>query len=240
MIGDMQHYHLPGFDEPVNSISHLLAAVVFAVLGVLLVRRGRGCSVRVSFLVVYAVACVLMMSMSAVLHMMRTGTTAEAVMDRIDHGAIFILIAGTFTAVHGVIFRGWFRWVPLICVWCIALASLTVKTVFFESLPQSVGLTMYLLLGWGVSLTAIPILRRHGVRYVTPLFYGGAAYSIGAILYANGWFTLIPGVVGSHEMWHIAVLIGAFSHWWFVWRAVGDQTATQPAVGSNASVPIAA
>ena len=117
--------------------------------------------------------------------------------------------AGTFTAVHGIVFRGWIRWIPLLVVWLFAAACVTLKTVFFDSLPEWVGLSFYLGLGWGVALTAIPIFRQRGFAYLAPLFYGGAAYSIGAFMEYMGWLIVIPGVVHAHEIWHLAVLAGA-------------------------------
>jgi channel protein (hemolysin III family) len=223
MDGESELYHLPGFYEPFNVISHLLAAVVFLVLGWKLVQRGSGNRTKVVFLAMYSLTCVVLLSMSAVFHMMVRGGTASRVMERLDHGAIFLLIAGTFTAVHGIVFHGWIRWVPLIVVWCMAVACITLKTVFFESLPEWVGLSFYLGLGWGVALTAIPIFRRHGLFYLAPLFYGGVAYSIGAFMEYMNWLVVIPGVVHAHEIWHVAVLAGALWHWWFVWNVAGDE-----------------
>ena len=141
MDGGPELHHLPGFYEPFNAISHLLATVVFLVLGWKLVGRGRGSRTRVLFLAIYSSACVFLLSTSAVFHMMVRGGTASRVLERLDHGAIFVLIAGTFTGVHGIVFQGWFRWVPLIIVWCVAAACITLKTVFFESLPEWVGLS---------------------------------------------------------------------------------------------------
>ena len=225
MAGGSEFHHLPGFYEPFNAISHLLATVVFLALGWKRVQRGRGSRTKVLFLTVYSLACVFLFSMSAVFHMMVRGGTASRVMERLDHGAIFVLIAGTFTGAHGIVFRGAFRWVPLIIVWCVAAACITLKTVFFESLPEWVGLSFYLGLGWAVALTAIPIFRRHGFGFLAPLFYGGAAYSMGAFMEYMGWLVVIPGVVHAHEIWHIAVLAGALMHWWFVWKVAGDDIA---------------
>jgi len=222
MDGGPELQHLPGFYEPFSAISHLLAAVLFLVLGLTLVRRGRGSRTRVLFLVMYSSACVFLFSMSAVFHMMVRGSTASRVMERLDHGAIFVLIAGTFTAVHGTVFHGWFRWVPLIIVWCVTGACITLKTVFFESLPEWVGLDFYLGLGWAAALPAILIFRSHGFAYLAPLFYGAVAYSIGAVMEYFGWLVVIPGVVHAHEIWHIMVGAGALFHWWFVWNVVGD------------------
>jgi channel protein (hemolysin III family) len=217
-------HHLPGLYEPFNAISHLLAAGLFVVLGARLVGRAAREGVDASPLAhrfclsVYAVACVFLLSTSAVFHMMVRGSTASQVMERVDHGAIFVLIAGTFTGVHGVLFRGWMRWGPIAFVWAVTAACITLKTVYFESLPEWVGFAFYLGLGWGVAITAIPIFRRFGLAYLAPLFLGGLAYSIGAFMELMGWFVVIPGVVHAHEIWHLAVLAGAILHWSFVWK----------------------
>ena len=110
--GVTELYHLPGFYEPFNAISHLLATALFVILGWKLLRHGGGGPTRITFLAIYSASCVFLLSMSTVFHMLIRGGTASRVMERLDHGAIFVLIAGTFTAVHGTIFRGWFRWVP--------------------------------------------------------------------------------------------------------------------------------
>jgi channel protein (hemolysin III family) len=225
MSGGTELYHLPGFYEPFNAISHLIATGIFVGLGWNLVRHGRGDRTRTVFLVVYSLACVFLLSMSAVFHMMVRGGTASRVMERLDHGAIFVLIAGTFTAVHGIVFRGWQRWIPLVLVWMVTIACITLKTVFFESLPEWVGLSFYLGLGWGGALTAIPIFRRHGFRRLAPLFYGGLAYSIGAVLDYTAGLVVVPGVVHAHEVWHVMVFIGAVCCWWFVRTIVDDDLA---------------
>ncbi len=227
-------YHLPGFYEPFNAISHLLATVVFVALGWKLLRRGRGDRTKTVFLAIYSASCVCLLAMSTGFHMTVRGDTANLVMERLDHGAIFVLIAGTFTGVHGMLFRGWVRWVPLAMVWGVAITGITLKTVFFNSLAEWVGLAFYIGLGWGVGINAIPIFRRYGFTYLIPLFAGGLAYSIGGVMEYQGWFVVIPGVLHAHELWHLAVLTGALLHWWFVWRMAGETPpAAHPAAAAQ-------
>lgn len=229
MPGDTRIHHLPGFYEPFSAISHIVAVMIFVYLGAKLLRRGHAHRASMAFLIVYSAACVFLFSMSTLFHMVERGGTAGKVMERLDHGAIFLLIAGTFTAVHGIMFHGWFRWIPLLVVWLVAAICITLKTVFFESLPEWLGLSLYLGLGWSVALTAIPIMRRHGFRYLTLVLYGGLAYSLGALMEFKGWFVIVPGVVHAHELWHIAVLAGALFHWRFVWKIAGDDRLVETA-----------
>ncbi|MDZ4821652.1 MAG: hemolysin III family protein [Planctomycetota bacterium] len=211
-------YHLPGFYSPFSVISHLLGAIVFAVLGVLLVRRARQSGVEPWSLGVYAGACVLLLAMSSVYHMLDRSSTAGQIMRRLDHSAIFILIAGTFTPVHVILFRGVLRWLPLLLIWTAAIIGITLKCVFFDSLPEWVGLSLYLTMGWLGAITGTLVARRHDFRFVAPLLWGGIAYSVGALMEFNRWPIVIPSVVHAHEMFHLAVLLGLFFQWLFVWQ----------------------
>jgi channel protein (hemolysin III family) len=216
-------HHLPGFHDPFSSMSHLFGAALFLYLGLLLLRRGRGDRQRLIFLGVYVTSCVILMSMSGVYHMMVRGWNARAVMERLDHGAIFLLIAGTLTPTQGILFHGWQRWVPLILMWTAAITGITLKTIFFHDLPEWLGLTFYLGLGWVGAISAGVFWWRYGFSFIKPLLYGGLAYSFGGIMDMAGWPVLIPGVVQPHEVFHLAVLVGAFFHYLFIWQfATGE------------------
>lgn len=211
-----QVYHLPGFHEPFNAMSHLLGAVLFSVLGVVLVRRGRGDFGRLVSLWIYGFSCVFLMSMSGVYHMMVPGGAAHAVLARLDHSAIFVLIAGTFTPAHVILFKGWQRWGPLVIVWSAAITGLTLKTIFFNGVPEWLGLSLYLLLGWFGAFSGFLVVRRYGWAIAKSLAWGGLAYSVGGITDFLGWPRVVPGVIEGHEVFHIAVLIGALYHWRFI------------------------
>jgi channel protein (hemolysin III family) len=220
-------YHLPGFHEPFSAVSHLVGAVIFVVLGALLLRRGRGDRGRLVFLGVYACSCVLLFSMSGVYHMMVRRGTAHQVFERLDHGAIFILIAGTFTPALGLLFHGWLRWGPLLLIWAAAVTGITLKTIFFENLAEWLGLSFYLSLGWFGIFSTILLTRRYGFGFVKPLLLGGLVYTCGGIMEFLGWPMILPGIIHPHELFHLAVLAGAILHWRFVWQfAKGDTPVT--------------
>ena len=210
-------YPISGFSDPVSSMTHLAGAGVFAVLGVLLLRRGRGDTARVACLAVYAVSCVVLMSVSGVYHLLEPGGTGRLVMLRLDHAAIFVMIAGTFTPVHGILFHGRWRWEPIILLWTVTATAVTLKMVFFNDVPEIVGLLLYLCLGWVGVVTGFVLWFRYGWRFTRLLAWGGLAYSVGAVTDYLGWFTVIPGVVGPHEFFHLAVLAGALLQWKFVY-----------------------
>ncbi len=214
----MQVVPLPGFFEPFSAMVHLFGALVFALLAIPLLHKAHGDGRRVALLAVYAFACVLLISMSGVFHMLQGEGAARDVLGRHDKAAIFILIAGTHTPVQGLFFRGVARWGVLLAMWLIAATGITLFSIFYEELPRGLGTGVYLLLGWIASLSGLIVWRRIGTAQIALLLLGGVAYSLGAILLGLDWPTLVPGIFGAHELWHLAVLTGMGLHWRFLFQ----------------------
>jgi channel protein (hemolysin III family) len=213
---------IPGFSDPVSSLSHLAGAVVFAILSVPLIARGRGEAGRVFSLSVFAFSCVLLLSLSGAYHLLQHETAARGVLMRLDHAAIFVLIAGSFTPVHAILLRARWHRMLLLGIWIAALAGLTLKMLYFNSMPEWLGLAMYLGLGWLGAISTIAIAQRLGWRFILPLLWGALAYTIGALVDHFSWPVPAPGYVGPHEVFHLAVLAGISFHWAFI-RAIASQ-----------------
>ena len=209
-------YHLPGFYEPFSAISHLLGAVVFLVLGWLLLREGRGNRARMICLGVYSASAVFMFSMSGLYHMQVRGSAAQHVFRQLDYAAIYVMTAGTFTAGFWILYRGWLRWAGLLYIWTAAIAGLVLTTVFSDHLADGTRLSCYLALGWSGLFATIDIGRRYGFRFIRPLLLGGAINSAAAVAQYFGWPMLIPRVVHAHELFHVAILAGSVLHWLFI------------------------
>src|SRR5262249_32253836 len=109
-------FSLPGFDDPFSSLTHLVGAVIFAFLRYGPLRR-RGDRARLTYLGVFSLAGVMVFALSGVYHMTARGGTARVVLGRLDHCAIFVLIAATFTPAHGLLLHNGLRWGPLIGIW---------------------------------------------------------------------------------------------------------------------------
>lgn len=211
-------YSIPGFTDPVSSLSHLLGAGVFAILAIFLIRKGRGSAARMAFLGVFAFTCVFTLSMSGVYHLLAAGSGGRAVLQRLDHGAIFLFIAGTFTPVCGILFCGLERWGMLVFAWSSAITGVTLKTIFFTEVPELLSVILYLGFGWFGLVIGLILWRRYGLAFLYPLIWGSLAYTAGALLEYFRWPTLLPGVLGPHDLFHLAVLAGAGFHWQFVSR----------------------
>ena len=221
-------YHVRGLHEPFSAVSHLLGAATFLVLGVILLRRAGSCGFRRTVLGVYVFSGVFLLTMSGAYHATVAGGTASRVMVRLDHSAIFLLIAGTFTPIHALLFRGALRWAPLLIIWAMAVGGIVLKAAFMERVAEWVSLTLYLSLGWFGAAAGIVLWRRHGFRFVLPLLLGGIAYSAGAVMEFIKWPVVIPGVIHAHDVFHVAVLAGAAFHFAFVWRIVSTRSGDRP------------
>ena len=211
-------FSISGFSEPFSSISHLLAAGIFLILGVRLILQNCGHAGRIICLAIFIFSAVFLLSMSGVFHLLEDGGDARIVLQRLDHVGIFLLIAGSFTAVHGLLFKGFWRWGMLTLVWAFAISGLTLKTIFFTSIPGWFGLLIYLGLGWLGAITAILLYRKYNFQFIKPLLYGAFAYTIGAIIELLQSPTPLQGIIGPHELFHIAVVLGLAQHFIFISR----------------------
>lgn len=201
---------IPGFNDPFSCFSHLFVGVpVFLVMTGILLWRGRGDTGRMIALAIYGFSNVLLFTLSGVYHMLSRDSTARLVMQRLDHAAIFLLIAGTFAPAHYILFRGWKRWGPLSVVWISAIVGITLKSIFFNDLSEFVSLTLYLGLGWLGAISGYFIWYYYGGWLFRPLFWGAISYTFGAVLDFLQAPVFIPGVLGYHEFFHLAVLSGA-------------------------------
>jgi hemolysin III len=206
-----------GFSEPVSSLTHLLGALAAALALPLLWQRAKGWLQRAGAMI-FGGAAVLLLTMSGVFHLLDPSGAAREVFLRLDHAAIWLLIAGTFTPMALAAFDGWRRSVGLAIVWGGALLGVTLKSIFFHSFLESVGLLLYLALGWVGGAYGVGVGRRYGWRSARWLIAGGVIYSVGAALDFARAPTLIPHVFGPHELFHLCVLGGVAAHLVFILR----------------------
>ncbi len=206
-----------GFAQPVSSWLHLFGAAAFAVMGWQLLRRAKDFPDRWPFLGVFAACCVLLLSISGVFHSLPRGSARTAMLS-IDHSSIFVLIAATFTGVHGTLFHGWRRWGPLFVVWAAAVTGIVCRMLAFKALPDWGWAAIYVVPTWSLACFSMWLVaRRHGTALLMLPLWAGAAYSVGVAFNYSG-LVIIPGVVGSHEIWHVCVLAGMSCFWKFLYE----------------------
>ncbi len=205
-----------GLADPVSAATHLLGACLCAAALPALVRAAPPVAhARLAF-TLFGATCMLLLATSGVYHALAHDTPARALFQRLDHAAIFLLIAGGYTPVHAWLFRGPWRWGVLTLVWGLAIAGLILKSIFFTALPEAVGIAAYLALGWLGLGTGYALWHHHGLRMIALPLIAGAAFSIGGLVGFAGRPNPLPGVVGAHELFHVAALVGVHALWRFM------------------------
>jgi channel protein (hemolysin III family) len=226
--------------EPFSSLSHIVGACVFAVFAVLLVRQGRGDRLRTISLAVMAYVSIQTLIISSIYHSLWPGPYRELML-RVDVAGIFFVIAGSITPVHIILFSGPERWAPVVVAWITAIGGAILRISYFESLPSVAGIAIFLAFGWGAAVTAVVLWRRFGWKFIRYAVLAGLSYTVGAIMLLLHQPIIINGVIGPHELWHLAVLTGLGMHWRFVFQFASGRVAiansTRPANSMTAPMP---
>lgn len=197
--------------EPVNSLTHWGGAVLALVGLVALLIVGWSTPAKIISLAIYGVSLIFLFSASATYHMVRVKDKALEIFRKIDHSAIFVLIAGTYTPFCVNAFEGFWKWGMLSIIWSLAFIGILVK-IFYIGAPRWLNALIYVVMGWFSVAAAGQMLATLPVWVFTWLIIGGVVYTLGAIVYATKMFNFKPGVFGFHEVWHIFVLLAAAAH----------------------------
>ena len=192
-------------EEIVHSVTHGLGAVLAAVGAAYLLQGAfsSGDPWRVFAVAVYGGTLLLLYTASALYH----GVTTRGLKARLrllDHSAIYLLIAGTYTPFLLLPLRGPWGWTLFAMVWGAAVAGIAYKLNFLDRNPRlSTG--MYLAMGWLALVATIPILDRLEPLTLAWLLAGGLVYSFGTLVYHMR-------VPYAHVAWHLLVLVGSLCH----------------------------
>lgn len=197
-------------EELANSVSHgaaLLAAI--AAVPFLMIAASRPGNANFIGTVIFSSTMVLLYFTSTLYHALPVGRSKTLFL-KLDHGAIYFFIAGSYTPFALGATDGSRSWVMLGLVWSLALAGATLKVINRLSTPWlSTGL--YLLMGWLVLVAAIPIVERVSLPVFNLLLAGGLAYSVGVI-----FFALDSKLRYAHTIWHGFVAAGTACHFFAV------------------------
>ncbi len=209
--------------EPVSGLTHLGAAVAAAIGMTILLYLSREDIPKQLSILVYGSALILMFAASACYHLVNSSPQVTQRLRKLDHSAIYLLIAGTYTPICLQFFTDFWRWGLLAIIWSMALVGIIVK-VFIINAPRWLTASIYLLMGW-LSIMAIKqILIAMPVGALSWLIVGGGFFTIGAIIYITKKPNFYPGVFGFHEIWHIFVILGCLSHFIVVTKYVALST----------------
>jgi hemolysin III len=200
----------PDSNEYFNSISHLIGAIlsVSALIVLVALSAINNKPVHVISFSIYGISLFLSLLFSCLLHFFLLFGKYLRVFGILDHNAIYLLIAGTYTPFCLIIFNGAIGWVLFGVIWSLAVFFITIKSIFFERISVWMSNISYLLMGWIVIFLIVPVYTHLSMEAILLLLAGGLFYTIGAVIFAIGKPNPFPPYFGSHEIWHVCVLAG--------------------------------
>ncbi len=205
----------PLAQEIAHAVTHGAGALLGVVALVLLVWRGVGQHDpwRVVAGAVYGVSLILLFSFSSLYHALRPGR-AKTVFRSLDHAAIYLLIAGSYTPFLLVTLRGPWGWSLFGVVWALAAGGIVFEVLVRRRFLRRLSLALYLVLGWLAVIAVVPLVRHLPSPGPLLLLVGGLLYSGGAGIYAA------RRLAWNHAIWHVLVLAAACVHFFCIYRCV--------------------
>ncbi|MBN1303715.1 MAG: hemolysin III family protein [Anaerolineales bacterium] len=197
--------------EPISGLTHLGGAVAAFIGQIAMLIIGWDGTAKIVSILIYTSSLIGLFAASAVYHLVKARPKVVEVLRKVDHSAIYLLIAGTYTPICVNAFTGFWKWGLLAIIWTLAAVGILVK-VFVIRAPRWLTAGVYVVMGW-LCLAAIgEMMARLPVFVLIWLLIGGVIYTLGALVYITRCLDFWPGTFGFHEVWHIFVLLGALAH----------------------------
>jgi hemolysin III len=193
--------------ERFNSISHMVgAALALAGLVVLVMFASlQGDPWKIASFSIYGASLFLLYTLSTLYHSLRG--RAKQIFRKLDHVAIYLLIAGSYTPLTLVTLRGAWGWTIFAIVWGMAIIGIIVDGLH-KGGSRRTQMGIYLLMGWLILLAMYPLIRALPRGGLALLVLGGVFYTSGIIFYA-----IDDRMKHAHGIWHLFVLAGSISHY---------------------------
>jgi hemolysin III len=201
-------------EEIVNSLTHMIPAFIFAGFGIPLIGTAAqfGDLRRVLSALVFTLALFLLYTASGSYHAVKPGRWKDR-LKLLDHAAIYVLIAATYTPFTLVSLTGAWGWSLFAVVWTAALAGVTAK-VFLVGRYSLLSTLLYIAMGWIVVVAIGPLRSAVSDATLWTLLIGGLFYTGGTLFYHQ---KRIPYM---HAVWHLFVVAGSTSHLIAVWSVI--------------------
>jgi len=195
-------------------------AIVASVAGViLLISRAatEGTIWHVVSFSIYGVSLIALWMVSTLYHSLNISSEVNRTLEQFDHAMIYLLIAGTYTPVCLVVLRGSWGWSLLGVNWGLAITGMILK-IAFRHPPRGVVVVLfvfYIIMGWLIVIAWPPLARALPQQGLFWLISGGVFYTVGACVLGIKRLNFTPWF-GAHEIWHLFVMAGSFSHFWMM------------------------
>ncbi|KOH43740.1 hemolysin D [Sunxiuqinia dokdonensis] len=194
-------------EEVANTISHGIG-IALAVAGVtLLTVFGAiyGNALHIVSFAVFGMSMIVLYLASTLFHSAKN-PRLKLKLNKFDHSAIYILIAGSYTPISLISLQGWVGWTIFGLIWSLAIAGIIFKVWFYSSKWRSLSAWLYVAMGWLIIVAIVPVVRNVPSTSLWFLLAGGLSYTVGAIFY------LFPKVPFFHLVFHLFILGGSICH----------------------------
>ena len=194
-------------DEWANWLTHCFGFVLSFVglYALLITPMQTGDHWKLANLCIYGLSLILLYAASTFYHLTRK-PKLKRLFHTLDHCAIYLLIAGSYTPFTMLILGGFWGWALFSAVWSLALIGVTM-TIFFRHRFKHLSTALYLVMGWLVVFAAEPLINSFHLNGLFWLFGGGLSYTVGVIFYAMDKRRFY------HAIWHLFVLGGSVCHY---------------------------
>jgi len=201
-------------EEVAHSVTHGIGVLMSVIgLAMLIVYSSKyGDAWHIVSSSIYGFTLIALYTTSTLYHSV-TKSDLKKVLQKLDHAAIFLLIAGTYTPFTLVNLRGGWGWTLFGMVWSIAIAGMIMELIVKKRYKR-ISIGLYLGLGWLIMVAIEPMITNVAPGGMVLLLVGGLFYSLGVIFYV--WKTLVY----HHAIWHMFVLAGSASHFFAVFLYV--------------------
>ena len=216
MRSDNDSLTLPGFytpaEERLNIATHFFGLMLSFVGFVLLVIRAADSSLHVVSVAIFGLSLIVMYAASTIYHGTKDPNRRMR-MRTVDHSAIYLLIAGTYTPFTLLVLPDRIGWVIFGATWGMAAIGIALK-LFYTGRFRHLSTLMYVFMGWMIIFAIKPLLESFSGPGMTWLVAGGILYTVGALVYS------IHSLRFSHAVFHVFVLAGSFAHFIAVYQYV--------------------
>lgn len=212
-------------EEIAHALTHGVGAVlsVVALVVMLMWTTAYGNALHVVAVSIYGGSLILLYTASTLYHSF-PWPRVKAYFQQLDHAAIFLLIAGTYTPFMVINLHGVWGWSFLSVAWSIAIIGVAIE-LFVKNPPKWLSLTLYLGLGWMALVAIKPMIDNVEPTGLLLLLAGGLAYTLGVVFYV--WHSLPY----HHAIWHLFVLAGSAFHFFAIFYYVLPQPELLPTGG---------
>jgi hemolysin III len=202
----ISHTNYSPREELANTITHGVAVLASLVAGVALIALAAlsGDVWRIISAAVFSLSLVLLYSASTIYHGAPLGQVKRR-LEILDHCAIFVLIAGTYTPFTLISLRGVWGWSLFGVIWGLAIAGIILKLIFTTRFPL-LSTLVYIAMGWLVVVAVAPMLEALPLAVLAWLVAGGVAYTAGTLFYHQRRMPF------AHAIWHLFVITGSVCH----------------------------